>query len=328
VNTFGLKIGGLNLGLDISAMEARLHQSVVEMFSPFLRNGAEAPKETLVVFPARTWGWSRGLGDLESLIEESLRTPLSRFPFASNEERELRHRLRRVLPFLREEKFRNFLNPVKVPQDVTLLPFGRSVLCRREGEPRSMLFQKTWTRKKTKEASLYGSVYFVSAVGLPSAEGLLLHGVGIVEQNCGLLFLGRPGNGKSTLARLSTPREVISDDGIIATRRGGSYYLHATPFNQMESDIPAPNDREDRLVMGIFLNKDEEVRLDRVSPLEACPTIVRNHVHFFRYFSAGVAERTFMMVADLCREIPFYRLHFRKDPSFWPLVEKALAERV
>jgi hypothetical protein len=32
------------------------------------------------------------------------------------------------------------------------------------------------------------------------------------------------------------------------------------------------------------------------------------------------------LAADLCRDIPFYRLHFRKDPTFWPLVERVLEE--
>jgi hypothetical protein len=209
---------------------------------------------------------------------------------------------------------------------VTLLPFARGVLCRRGDETRSSLFLKTWSRKNTKVGSIYGSVYFVSAVGLPSIGGLLMHGVGIVDRGCGLLFLGLPGDGKSTIARLSRPRQVISDDGIVVIRRSDSYELVSTPFNQLGNDVLPPESRRIPLVMGVFLRKDERVYVERVPPLEACPVILRNHIHYFRYFPAAVAERTFLLVADLCRDIPFYRLHFRKDPGFWPLLERVLEE--
>ena len=324
MNPLDLSIGGLKIRVDISPMEGRLGKAVAEVFSPFLRHGVEEAQETLHVLPARTRQKGRGIPDLESLIRESVRTPLSRFPFASNEEEETTHLLKRTLPFLHEGRFRDFLSDSKGHQEVTLLPFARGVLCRRGDETRSALFLKTWSRKNTKVASVYGSVYFVSAVGLPSVGGLLMHGVGIVEQGSGLLFLGLPGDGKSTLARLSRPREVISDDGIIVTRRSGTYELVSTPFNQLGNDVLPRKSGRIPLVMGVFLRKDDRVHVERVSPLEACPIILRNHIHYFRYFPASVAELTFLLVADLCRDIPFYRLHFRKDPAFWPLLERAL----
>jgi hypothetical protein len=326
LNLLELSIGGLKVRVDISPMEGRLGKAVADVFSPFLRHGMEEPQETLHVLPARTRQKGGRLSDLESLIKESVRTPLSRFPFASNEEEEMRYLLKRTLPFLHEDQFRSFLSHSKGYPEVTLLPFARGILCRRGDETRSSLFLKTWSRKNTKVASIYGSVYFVSAVGLPSIDGLLMHGVGIVEQGSGLLFLGLPGDGKSTLARLSRPREVISDDGIIVIRRSGAYELVSTPFNQFGSDVSPHENRRIPLVMGVFLRKDERVHIERVPPLEACPIILRNHIHYFRYFPATVAERTFLMVADLCRDIPFYRLHFRKDPDFWPLLERVMEE--
>jgi hypothetical protein len=325
VNSIGLSIGGLNIRL--GSTRGWVRRVVADIFSPFLGNSKEEPQETLQVLPAKTRRRCSP-GDFEPLIKESLRIPLSRFPFVSDEKWRMRYLLRRTLPFLYEEEFRKFLSHVQGAQDLTLLPFASSLLCRRDGggEHRSALFLKTWSRKKTKVASIYGSVYFVSAVGLPSVEGLLMHGVGIVEQECGLLFLGLAGDGKSTLARLSRPRKVISDDGIIVTHRGGVYELHPTPFNQHETDVLTPDERRPQLVMGFFLKKDEQVRIEKVSPLEACPIILKHHIHYFRYFPPEVAEQSFLLAADLCRTVPFYRLHFRKEPTFWPLVESALAE--
>jgi hypothetical protein len=327
VNTLGLKIGGLDLCLDISAMETRLCQPVADMFSPFLQQGAEGPQETLHVFPAKARRRGRGLGDLESLIEESLRIPLSRFPFASQEEREMRYLLKKTLPFLHEQRFRDFLGDAKGPEDVTLLPFARAVLGRRRGSRESTLFLKAWSRKRLKVAAIYGSVYFISAVGLAAVRGLLMHGVGIADEGKGFLFLGLPGDGKSTVARLSVPREVVADDGIVVSRQDGAYHLLPTPFNQYDGGHIVAAGQKVRLVAGLFLRKDEEVRIERVSPLEACPLILRNHIHYFRYFPPEVAEQAFMLAADLCREVPFYRLHFRTDPTFWPLVERALLEK-
>lgn len=332
MNPLELSIGGLKVRVDISPTEGELGHAVADVFSPFVRNGLGEPQETLHVLPAKTRRKGgrlskRGtLSDLESLIKESVRSPLAKFPFASNEEKETKYLLKKTLPFLHEDGFRDFLSQAKSHQQMTLLPFARGILCRREDEPRSTLFLKTWSRKTTKVASIYGSVYFVSAVGLPSIEGLLMHGVGVVEQGSGLLFLGLSGDGKSTLARLSRPRQVVSDDGIIVSRRNRAYELIATPFNQLGKNVLTRDDRGIPLVMGIFLRKADRVHIERVPPIEACPLILRNHIHYFRYFSAAVAERAFLLVADLCRDIPFYRLHFRKDPTFWPLLERVLEE--
>jgi hypothetical protein len=326
VNTLGLSIGGLDLCLDISAMEARLRQPVADMFSPFLRQGAEGSQETLHVFSAKARRRGSGSGHLESLIEESLRIPLSRFPFASQEQKEMRYLLKKTLPFLHDERFRDFLGHAKGPEGVALLPFARAVLGRRRDGHESILFLKSWSRQRLKVAAIYGSVYFVSAVGLAAVGGLLMHGVGIADKGKGFLFLGLSGDGKSTVARLSMPREVVSDDGIIVSRQGGAYHLVPTPFNQYGGSPMVAAGQKVRLVAGLFLRKAKDVRVEKVPPLEACPLILRNQIHYFRYFPPEAAERTFLLAADLCREVPFYRLYFREDPTFWPLVERALAE--
>jgi hypothetical protein len=326
MNSIGISIGGLHLSLEMHQMGDPFWKEVASIFSSFRLNGEEAAQETLLVTHAKTGRRKGHWRNLESLIQESLRVPLSRFPFASQEEREMRYLQKRTLPFLHEERFRDFLGHAKSPEEVTLLPFARAVLGQNRNGHECILFLKAWCRKRLKVAAVYGSVYFVSAVGLAAVSGLLMHGVGIADKGRGFLFLGLSGGGKSTVARLSRPREVVSDDGIIVSREGGAYHLVPTPFNQYgEGPIVAAGQKV-RLVAGLFLRKDKDVRIEKVPPLEACPLILRNHIHYFRYFPPDVAERTFLLAADLCKEVPFYRLHFREDPAFWPLVERVLAE--
>ena len=77
--------------------------------------------------------------------------------------------------------------------------------------------------------------------------------------------------------------------------------------------------------MGFFLKKSDRVFIERVPPSEAGAVILKNHIHFFRYFPEKILEKAFYLVADLCRQIPFYRLYFRKDATFWIEIEKELS---
>jgi hypothetical protein len=157
--------------------------------------------------------------------------------------------------------------------------------------------------------------------------GLLLHGVGIRRKGRGCLFLGLSGDGKTTIGDLSGPEEMISDDGIIVERRDKGHYLSPTPFDQKASigmDPDASGKKRIRMAAGFLLQKDTRVSVDPILPAEACSVILKNHIHFFRYFYPETVKKAFELVVEMCRQTPFYRLHFRKEPSFWPLVDNRI----
>ena len=162
-------------------------------------------------------------------------------------------------------------------------------------------------------------------MALPLVNGIMLHGVGVEKEGIGHLFLGLSGCGKSTVARFSPGAGLISDDGIIVQKDGPDYTLAPAPIDQSSSyrgDRMRNFLKRTRLSLGFLLEKDTRVYLDRVLPSDACSIILKNHIHYFRHFPPESAEKTFSLISGLCRRVPFYRLHFRNDPSFWSSIEE------
>lgn len=68
---------------------------------------------------------------------------------------------------------------------------------------------------------------------LSQGRGLLLHALGVADQGEGLLFIGRSGAGKTTLANLYKPYAgvtILGDERMVVTREDGRFWLSGTPW--------------------------------------------------------------------------------------------------
>ena len=61
---------------------------------------------------------------------------------------------------------------------------------------------------------------------------LPVHASGVVHKEKGILFIGHSGAGKSTVARLSSPRRVLSDECILIKKDGDAFTAYGTPFGR------------------------------------------------------------------------------------------------
>lgn len=324
-----LKISNLGLDLVLKGLNPELSEELAEMFSPFISHNGHSPDETLDVIPLKILMGRHARPYLVEFVRQSLKIPLSKFPFTYDLEKETDTILKRVKGFLGHTEFNALLNGSKYPEDIVFYPLKQSCLIRKRSSAKTTLFVKSGCRKRTKLASIFGAVYFTTCTALPPLDGLMMHGVGIKRRGLGCLFLGLSGNGKTTIAGLSDLEKVISDDAVIVEQNESSYFLAPTPFDQLscsDQNIKASTSGKTKLSIGFFLEKDTEVYLEKVSPVDSCSFILKNHIHFFRYFSPEIVEKAFYLVTGLCRRIPFYRLHFRKDPSFWPLIEEEFSK--
>ncbi|MBN1871211.1 MAG: hypothetical protein JW800_01410, partial [Candidatus Omnitrophica bacterium] len=78
---------------------------------------------------------------------------------------------------------------------------------------------------------IMGHLLFIDIA--PMHGAILVHGSGIVLNGEGFIFLGKSGEGKSTIAKLWMGRrgvKVLSDDRLIIRRTGKDYYLYGTPW--------------------------------------------------------------------------------------------------
>jgi len=316
-----LDISGLILRISLLEVETKLKDDLVDIFDPFVTGDGSEHHEILCVVPVKTRRWRGVNQERMSLIKEVLEEPLNKFPFVEDTEKMIGCLLKRVRPFLASPETKGYLSRVKHRRDIQVYHLPGGLLIRRLHGRESVLFLKVNARRRFKAASLYGAAYFIASNAMPIQDGLMLHGVGVSRFGSGVLFLGASGGGKTTVAELSPPGNVISDDCIIVKRKGEEYFLHPSPFNQyLGSNVGLRR----RLAIGLFLEKDRSVYLQEISPSEACARILMNYIHFFRHYPSDTAEKSFELVTSMCNQTPFYVLHFNKTPSFWKLLEDRL----
>ena len=152
-------------------------------------------------------------------------------------------------------------------------------------------------------------------------EELIIHGTGILKDGKGYVFFGPPESGKSTVAQLSHRFQVLHDDMILLTLTKDGVLMEGVPFNPK---VVARTNGRGELSKIFSLHKSEQVRIEKGSPEEFIrkvlpeiflpqPLLSEDRKGAFQYmlnFATKLGER-----------IPYYRLFFKKDESFWRLIE-------
>ncbi len=149
-------------------------------------------------------------------------------------------------------------------------------------------------------------------------EGVMIHGASAVGcDGQAYLFFGVSGAGKTTTARLSAPRQVLSDELTILRRQGDGYRAYGTPFwgelQKNGENISAP------LVGLNMLVKDSTVYLEPMPQRKALQALLPC-VLFFAH-EKHLVNRAVDRVADIVATVPARALHFLPDNSFWRLLE-------
>lgn len=149
--------------------------------------------------------------------------------------------------------------------------------------------------------------------------GLLLHAAGLVYNDRGRVFIGRSGSGKSTVVALSSHAAALGDDLMILRPDSTGWLVYGTPFWNWRTGNRLAQTRHARLY-GIYkLVQSLEVRLSPMSPAAAtaelvvnCPIV--NGVD-------GLVGEVMMRCRQLAAAVPVQSLEFRKDATFWRVIE-------
>lgn len=143
--------------------------------------------------------------------------------------------------------------------------------------------------------------------------GVLLHSSCAIERGRAYLFAGRSGAGKSTVARLSAPREIFSDEASILKISEGEIAVFNSPFRS-DTEIPYSGGRYP--LAGIYLLQqaleDRQIRLSEARGL----TQVLGKVFCWARHPEETGK-VWEMCRTLVMRVPAYQLHFRRQASFW-----------
>jgi len=164
----------------------------------------------------------------------------------------------------------------------------------------------------------------LTALLLPR-RGFLLHAATVARDNRAYVFTGRSGAGKSTVASLS-PEGTVFTDEISLLRAAPSHTqsplddrwdAYSTPF---WGEFRAAGSNRRLPLAGVYsLCQAAEDRVERLTLKEAVRTLLPN-VLFFSQEKAH-HESLFKLLFDFAKVVPIYRLHFRRQSTFWGVVQ-------
>lgn len=145
-------------------------------------------------------------------------------------------------------------------------------------------------------------------------RGLLVHSSCVVQNGRAWMFAGQSGAGKSTVAELSEPRPVLSDEAtFIYIEDDGRVTVYDSPFR---SEMENPCELEQAELHGIhYIIQSKEVERVPVSPGDGF-ILMLDKVFYWRH-DEDETRNLFSLCKQIAHKVPSYQLYFQKNDTFW-----------
>ncbi|MEH7440346.1 hypothetical protein V7182_23130 [Neobacillus drentensis] len=146
--------------------------------------------------------------------------------------------------------------------------------------------------------------------------GLLIHSSCVIEKEKAHIFAGKSGAGKSTAAKLSIPKEILSDEATLVKITSDEVSVYNSPFR---SEIKAEQlERSVKLESIQILYQALQNSRIKISMSDALLHII-DKVFFWPH--TQIETKTIMkLLTLLVKNTPVYELYFQKDDTFWKLI--------
>ncbi|MHA2962012.1 hypothetical protein [Priestia megaterium] len=146
--------------------------------------------------------------------------------------------------------------------------------------------------------------------------GLLLHSSCATEKGKAHLFAGQSGAGKSTCAKLSAPRTILSDEATLLKVEKNQITVFNSPFR---SELSAPSIKGTIPLASIQLLhqalNNERTKLGKASALLQIMDKV-----FYWNKDREETKKIVQMIKEVLDYVPVYDLYFQKNNTFWELI--------
>jgi len=146
--------------------------------------------------------------------------------------------------------------------------------------------------------------------------GLLIHSSCVINNGMAYIFSGHSGAGKSTVARLSSPRELLADEATIVKITSNDVVIFDSPFRSELNGkcFPSPYKLESINLLNQSLSNSRE-RLTRGNSLLHLMDKV-----FYWTESSTETRKIFKLLHLLVNQVPVYNLYFQKNNTFWEMI--------
>ncbi|MBT2657101.1 hypothetical protein J7E81_18030 [Bacillus sp. ISL-18] len=146
--------------------------------------------------------------------------------------------------------------------------------------------------------------------------GLLIHSSCVLENGKAHLFSGHSGAGKSTAAKLSFPRQLLSDEASLVKITPNQVTVFNSPFRSELEAEPFEGNVELASIQILFQAlQNKRVKLEKSDALLHLMDKV-----FFWPQSQDEVKKILRLMTQLVKQVPVYELHFQKNNTFWELI--------
>ena len=157
---------------------------------------------------------------------------------------------------------------------------------------------------------------------LMKVDKLILHSSCILDkESLAHFFLGHSGAGKTTITELSHPRVILGDDMNLLSHHNDKIYAQAGAIGGLFKPQVNYDDQFTIKSFNWIIQSDENKRVE-LSISQARTKLMASVSNIF--WDSITDEQTdyiFNSVLKALESIPMYELHFKKDSSFWSLIE-------
>jgi hypothetical protein len=146
--------------------------------------------------------------------------------------------------------------------------------------------------------------------------GLLIHSSCAIEKGKAHVFAGHSGAGKSTAAKLSYPRTLLSDEATLLKISDDCIQVFNSPFrSELESDsFEGAVNLESVQILFQALNNKKTL----VSKSDALIQLIDKV--FFWPQNQNETIKILKLLTMVVNQVPVYHLHFQKNNTFWELI--------
>jgi hypothetical protein len=145
----------------------------------------------------------------------------------------------------------------------------------------------------------------------PGDSLLAIHSAGIVCDNWAYLFTGKPGAGKSTIARILSDKIILSDEIVIVKSVDGKYKAFGMPIC---GEVKGQNANAE--IVGYF-----SLKQDVHAWAKPLPMVTFLHHIADNLIGQELTPKIFHECCNFVQNIPGYELHFLPDKSLWEVVK-------
>ncbi|USK31648.1 hypothetical protein LIT25_13265 [Bacillus sp. F19] len=146
--------------------------------------------------------------------------------------------------------------------------------------------------------------------------GILLHSSCVLETNGAHIFTGHSGAGKSTAAKLSSPRPLLSDEATIIKIEKDGVRAYDSPFrSELHGHAPVSNTK---LLSIDLLHQSLSIERNRVDKSSALLALLDKV--FYWPSNKEETKKILTMLRFLVEHVDIYDLYFQKNNRFWEMI--------